>query len=117
MVTALPHSAAHAVVYTLSRTTADVLPALLGCLARLGGAPEVLVVDNDPSIVATGKGRRAAAPSTPQKRRACRLAEDGRANPPDAVAEPVQLMRKMEDRQVAVDNLERLVRSGFCLLL
>ena len=58
-VTALPHSAAHAVVYTLSRTTADVLPALLGCLKRLGGVPEVLVVDNDASIVATGKGRRA----------------------------------------------------------
>jgi len=47
LVTTLPHSAAHAVVYTLSRTTADLLPALLGCLTRLGGAPEVLVVDND----------------------------------------------------------------------
>jgi len=37
LVTALPRSAAHAVVYTVSRTTADVLPALLGCLARLAG--------------------------------------------------------------------------------
>jgi transposase len=58
-VTALPHSAAHAVVYTLSRTTADLLPALLGCFSRLGGVPEVLVVDNDPAVVAEGRGRRA----------------------------------------------------------
>ena len=55
----LPHSAAHAVVYSFSRTVADLLPAVLGCFERLGGVPEAMVVDNDSSIVATGKGRRA----------------------------------------------------------
>jgi transposase len=58
-VAALPHSAAHAVVYTFSRTTADPLPALLGCFSRLGGVPEVLFIDNDPAAIASGKGQRA----------------------------------------------------------
>jgi transposase len=58
-VTTLPHSAAHAVVYSFTKTTADLLPGLLGCLQRLGGVPEALVVDNDPSIVASGVGRTA----------------------------------------------------------
>ena len=58
-VTTLPHSAAHAVVYSFSRTIADLLPALLGCFERLGGVPEALVVDNDPSIVAERRGNRA----------------------------------------------------------
>jgi transposase len=58
-VTTLPHSAAHAVVFSFSRTVADLLPAVLGCLQRLGGVPEALVVDNDSSIVADGVGRRA----------------------------------------------------------
>lgn len=58
-VTTLPHSAAHAVVYSFSRTIADLLPALLGCFQRLGGVPEAMAVDNDASIVASGKGRRA----------------------------------------------------------
>lgn len=58
-VAALPHSAAHAVVYTFSRTTADLLPALLGCFHRLGGVPEVLFIDNDRAAVASGKGRKA----------------------------------------------------------
>jgi transposase len=51
LVTTLPFSAAHAVVYTHSETTADALPALWGCLARLGGVPQRLVVDNDASLV------------------------------------------------------------------
>jgi len=58
-VTTLPHSAAHAVVFSFSRTMADLLPAVVGCLQRLGGVPEALVVDNDSSIVADGVGRRA----------------------------------------------------------
>lgn len=58
-VTTLPHSAAHAVVYSFSRTTADLLPALVGCFQRLGGVPQAIAVDNDSSIVASGKGRRA----------------------------------------------------------
>jgi transposase len=58
-VTTLPHSAAHAVVYSLSKTMADFLPAVLGCLKRLGGVPGAMVVDNDSSIVAAGVGRRA----------------------------------------------------------
>jgi transposase len=58
-VTTLPHSAAHAVVYSLSKTMADFLPAVLGCFQRLGGVPEAMVVDNDASIVADGVGKRA----------------------------------------------------------
>lgn len=58
-VTTLPHSAAHAVVYSPSKTMADFLPAALGCFRRLGGVPEAMVVDNDSSIVATGVGRKA----------------------------------------------------------
>lgn len=51
-VTSLPFSAAHSVVFTHSQTTADVLPALVGCLARLGGVPAKLVMDRDSSLVA-----------------------------------------------------------------
>jgi hypothetical protein len=58
-VATLPHSAAHAVVYSLSKTMADVLHGVLGCLQRLGGVPEAMVVDNDASIVADGVGKRA----------------------------------------------------------
>lgn len=58
-VCALPFSAAHSVVFTHSQTTADVLPALVGCLARLGGVPEKLVMDRDSSLVARAPGRRA----------------------------------------------------------
>jgi len=58
-VTTLPHSAAHAVVYSFHRTTADLLPALLGCFSRLGGVPEVLFIDNDSAAIASGKGRNA----------------------------------------------------------
>lgn len=52
LVASLPHSAAHAVKYTLGKTTADFLPAFAGCLDRLGGAPDKAVFDNDSSIVA-----------------------------------------------------------------
>ena len=45
MVITLPFSAAHAVVYTHAQTTADAVPALYGCLERLGGVPQRLVVD------------------------------------------------------------------------
>lgn len=55
----LPHSGAHATVFTLGRTVGDLRPALLGCLRRLGGVPEKLVHDNDASIVASRKGGRA----------------------------------------------------------
>ena len=51
LVATLPHSAAHAAVFTLSRTIADLLPAVLGCLQRLGGSPDKVVCDNDVSIV------------------------------------------------------------------
>ncbi len=57
----LPHSAAHAAVFSFSRRMADLLPGVLGCLVRLGGAPEAMVVDNDPSIVPPGVGRTARA--------------------------------------------------------
>lgn len=51
VVTTLPHSAAHAVGFTLSKTVADFLPAFTGTLVRLAGAPEKMVVDRDASIV------------------------------------------------------------------
>jgi transposase len=59
LVTTLPFSAAHAMTFTLSRTVGDLRPALVGCLARLGGVPEKLVFDNDTSVVASGSGARA----------------------------------------------------------
>ena len=58
LVTTLPFSAAHAITFTLSRTTADLRTGLVGCLARLGGMPGALVFDNDASVVATGTGSR-----------------------------------------------------------
>ena len=58
-VTTLPFSAAHAVVFTHSQTTADAIPALLGCLTRLGGVPAKLVMDRDSSLVAPLPGRQA----------------------------------------------------------
>ena len=58
-VTTLPHSAAHACVFSFGKTMADFLQAVLGCLTRLGGVPDAMVVDNDPSIVADGVGRNA----------------------------------------------------------
>jgi len=60
-VTTLPFSDAHAVVYTHSETTADAVPALYGCLERLGGVPGKLVVDNDTSLVVR-RGRSRARP-------------------------------------------------------
>ncbi len=59
LVATLPHSAAHATVFTLSRTIADLLPAVLGCLQRLGGSPDKVVCDNDASIVAERRGGKA----------------------------------------------------------
>ncbi len=59
LVVTLPHSAAHAAVFTLVKTVAAFVEALLGCLVRLGGVPEQLVFDNDTSIVASRSGRSA----------------------------------------------------------
>ncbi len=56
LVATLPHSAAHAAVFTFGRTVADLLPAALGCFERLGGAPEKVICDNDPAIVAARHG-------------------------------------------------------------
>lgn len=59
LVASLPHSGAHAVVFTLGTTMADFLTALPGCLARLGGVAEKAVCDNDASIVARREHGRA----------------------------------------------------------
>ena len=59
LVATLPHSGAHACVFTLGRTVGDFLAALLGCLERLGGVPEKAVCDNDASIVARREDGRA----------------------------------------------------------
>lgn len=56
LVVTLPHSAAHAAVFTLGRTIGDLLPAALGCFERLGGAPEKVVCDNDAAIVRERRG-------------------------------------------------------------
>ena len=54
--TSLPHSAAHAAVFTFSKTTADFCPALVGCLERLGGVPQAMVLDNDTAMVKPRRG-------------------------------------------------------------
>lgn len=59
LVASLPHSGAHAVVFTLGLTMADFLSALPGCLARLGGVAQKAVCDNDASIVARREAGRA----------------------------------------------------------
>lgn len=51
LVTTLPHSAAHATVFSFSKTMADFLPAFSQTLRRLGGVSERMVVDRDSSIV------------------------------------------------------------------
>jgi transposase len=51
LVTSLPHSAAHAAVFSFSKGVVDFLPAFSGTLERLGGVPEAVVVDRDSSIV------------------------------------------------------------------
>jgi transposase len=56
LVTSLPHSAAHACVFTFSKTTADFCPALVGCLERLGGVPQAAVLDNDAAMVKPRRG-------------------------------------------------------------
>lgn len=58
LVVTLPHCAAHACVFTHTQTLYDFLPALLGCLTRLGGVPEGLVLDNDTSMVVHVPGHR-----------------------------------------------------------
>jgi transposase len=58
LVVTLPHSAAHAAFFTHRKTLHDFLPALLGCLTRLGGAPSRLVLDNDTSMVVRVPGHR-----------------------------------------------------------
>lgn len=56
LVVSLPHSAAHAAVFTFSKTTADFCPALVGCLERLGGVPQAAVLDNDTAMVKPRRG-------------------------------------------------------------
>lgn len=56
LVASLPHCAAHASVFTFSKTTADFCPALLGCLRRLGGVPHAAVLDNDTAMVKPRRG-------------------------------------------------------------
>lgn len=51
LVTTLPHSAAHACVFSFSKQMVDFLPAFSGCLQRFGGVPEKMVVDRDSAIV------------------------------------------------------------------
>jgi transposase len=59
LVASLPHSASHAVTYTLGKTTADFCPAFAGCLERLGGCPQKAFFDNDTSIVASRRNGQA----------------------------------------------------------
>jgi transposase len=59
LVTSLPNSAAHATVFTFSKTTAAFCPAFVGCLERLGGVPRAMVLDNDSAMVKPRRGGRA----------------------------------------------------------
>jgi transposase len=59
-VTTLPHSAGHAAVFSFHKTMPDFLEGCVGCLERLGGVPDKLVVDNDSSIVEPRRPRTAA---------------------------------------------------------
>jgi transposase len=59
LVATLPHSAAHATMFTFGRTTAEFCAAALGCYLRLGGVPEKAVADNEGCIVAGRHGGRA----------------------------------------------------------
>lgn len=56
LVVTLPHSAAHAVTFTLAKDVPAFCAGLLASLQRLGGVPEQLVFDNDTSIVASRAG-------------------------------------------------------------
>jgi transposase len=56
-VVTLPHSMAHAATFSFGRTTADVCPAIVRCLTRLGGVPAAAVIDNDASLVASRRGK------------------------------------------------------------
>ena len=103
----LPFSAAHAVVFTHSQTTADAVPALLGCLTRLGGVPAKLVMDRDSSLVVRGRravsGRRASRPARgalhgPHRAAAALATEQGKRGahqrlPRDLVPAAAQLPR------------------------
>ena len=51
LVTTLPHSAAHATVFTFAKGMADFLGAFSGTLRRLGGAPEKVALDRDSAMV------------------------------------------------------------------
>lgn len=51
LVATLPHSAAHSCVFSFTKQMVDFLPAFAGCLQRLGGTPEKMVVDRDSAIV------------------------------------------------------------------
>ena len=56
LVSSLPHSAAHACVFTFSKTTADFCPAMVGCFERLGGVSSAAVLDNDTAMVKPRRG-------------------------------------------------------------
>ena len=68
VVTTLPHSAAHAVVFTFAKTMADFTPAFSGTLIRLEGTPDKMVVDRDTSIVVP---RSRPGPASPRGRKRC----------------------------------------------
>jgi len=61
-VATLSHSAAHATVFTFTKTMGDFCPAFVSTLERLGGVPAAGVLDNDSSMVATGSGKKAVLP-------------------------------------------------------
>jgi hypothetical protein len=60
LVVTLPHSAAHACVFSFAKRTLDFVEGLVGCLVRLGGVLEKLVLDNDSSIVEPRRPRQPA---------------------------------------------------------
>jgi transposase len=79
LVGVLPYSAAHAVVFTHTKTVGDVVGALPGVLHRLTGLPRSLVVDRDSSIV---------VPRTRRVHDEVRLPARSVLYPPDRAASP-----------------------------
>lgn len=51
LVATLPHSAGHSCVFSFTKQMVDFLPAFSGCLQRLGGVPEKMVLDRDSAMV------------------------------------------------------------------
>lgn len=102
LVTGLPFCAAFRVVFTFTRTTAALRPALMGGLARLGGLPSGLVFDNDAAIVASRAGGRA------------RLVDEVAALLGQLAIKPIPLRRRSRKARGSSSGRSVIWRPRFC---